>query len=389
MRRQPRVAIVCDFLTTMGGAEKVVLALHELFPEAPIYTAVYNPQAVPAFQGLDVRTSWLQRLPGFVRRFHKLLPTLAVRAMRQLDLTEYDIIIASTYLHGHQVTKTRPDQRLIAYCHTPPRYYWSHYDEYRRDPGYGRLNWLVRGLMPLLVPRQRRLDLAAAAKVDLYIANSTETQQRIKTYYNRPATVIHPPVATGHFQPAAQRDEHYVTIGRQLPYKRYDLAVAAATQLGIPLIVFGNGPAHDQLVALAGPTVQFRTDRFGDANDQAYQQAISTARGFIYAAEEDFGIVTVEALAAGAPVIGLGRGGTTDIVTDGRTGVLFSEQTVEAVVAAIRQAQQQSFDPADLARAAQRFDQGLFRTKLAKVVRDQWHTCTEANSTHPPTPPQH
>ena len=371
MSKQPKIAIVCDFLTTMGGAENVVLAMHEAFPDAPIYTAMYNEDKMPAFAELDVRPSFLQKIPRKVRTYYKLFPTLAVKAMRRLDLREFDIILTSSYMHGHQVRKTRPDQVIINYCHTPPRYYWSHYNEYRRDPGYGNLNPLIRTLMPLMVPHQRKLDLQAARQVDVFLANSTETQQRIKKYYNRNSIVIHPPVDISRFAPATERGDHYVTIGRQLPYKRYDLAVTAATKLGKKLIVFGNGPAHSRLVDLAGPTVEFRTDRFGDASDAEYEKAITTARGFIYPAEEDFGIVSVEALAAGAPVIGLARGGTTDIVTSPEVGVLFDRQTSISVAKAIEQAEKRTFDPMVLRRTAQRFDKTLFLTKLRKVVRDQ------------------
>src|SRR5690606_346658 len=141
---------------------------------------------------------------------------------------------------------------LISYCHTPARYYWSHYDQYKKDPGFGKLNLPVRLLMPLIVPRQRKLDYEAAQKVDLFIANSSETQRRIKKYYNRPSIVIHPPVSTTKFNPQRTRGDHYVTMGRQLPYKRYDLVVEAATRLGIPLKVFGNGPEHKKLVKMAG-----------------------------------------------------------------------------------------------------------------------------------------
>lgn len=366
----PKIAIVCDFLTSMGGAENVVLALHETFPDAPIYTAIYNPSSVPTFDGLDIRTSYLQKFPTWLRKYHKLFPTLAVRAMRKLDLSAFDIIITSSYLHGHQVTKTRDNQTVITYCHTPPRYYWSHYKEYAKDPGYGKLNVLVRLLMPLLVPHQRKLDLEAAKKVDIFIANSTETQRRIKKYYDKPAVVIHPPVTTKRFAPAKKRGDHYVTIGRQLPYKRYDLAVAAATKLGKKLIVFGNGPSHNALRAIAGPTIEFRTNRFSDASDAEYEKAITTARGFIYAAEEDFGIVTVEALAAGAPVIGLAKAGTLDIVQDGETGILFNKQTIDAVVEAIEKRERLTFRAADLQRKAKRFDESLFTTKIRKVVSD-------------------
>lgn len=364
----PRIAIVCDFLTTMGGAENVVLALHEAFPSAPIYTAIYHESNVPAFRELDVRPSRLQKLPGIFRRYHKLFPTMAVKAMRKLDLDEFDIIISSTYLHGHQISKTRPDQTIIAYCHTPPRYYWSHYDEYRRDPGYGRLNPLIRALMPVMVPRQRRADLEAAENVDLYIANSTETEKRIKKYYGRTSVIIHPPVDTSRFSPSRSRSNYFVTMGRQLPYKRYDLAIAACTKLDIPLKVFGNGPMHEKLVAIAGPTIEFYTDRFGDASDEALENALSHAKGFIFPTEEDFGIVTVEALAAGTPVVGLGRAGTLDIITNNETGVLFTHQTVDDVVEAIERLNSITFLPSMLHRTAKRFDKTLFITKVRKIV---------------------
>lgn len=369
--RQPKIAIVCDFLTVMGGAENVVLAMHEAFPDAPIYTALYNPDKMPAFHQLDIRTSKLQKLPKKLRNYHKLFPTMAVKAMRELDLSEFDVILTSSYLHGHQVTKARPDQVLVEYCHTPPRYYWSHYAEYRRDPGFGKLNPLIRALMPLLVPRQRKADLEAVKNVDLLIANSTETQSRIRQYYGRGSTVIHPPVDTNRFNPSRERGDYYVTMGRQLPYKRYDLVVEAAAKLGIKLKVFGNGPVHQQLVDLAGPTVEFLTDRFGDASDSHLEEALNNAKGFIYAAEEDFGIVTVEALAAGAPVIAYGKAGTLDIVTNDEVGVLFDQQTISDVAAAIRRAEDMTFFPSKLQRTAKRFDKTLFISKLRKVVYDQ------------------
>ena len=366
----PKIAIVCDFLTTMGGAENVVLAMHEAFPEAPIYTAIYNSEKMPAFAKLDVRPSRLQKIPRKLRNYHKLFPTFAVKAMQKFDLSEFDIILTSSYLHGHQVTKARDEQIIINYCHTPPRYYWSHYDEYRRNPGYGKLNPFVRALMPLMVPRQRKLDLEAAAQVDVFLANSSETQARIEKYYKRKSMVVHPPVDVARFSPNRKRGEHYVTIGRQLPYKRYDLAVHAATKLGKKLIVFGNGPMHEKLVSIAGKTVEFRTDRYGDASDVEYEKALNSARGFIYPAEEDFGIVSVEALAAGAPVIGYAKGGTTDIVTSDEVGVLFDRQTVDDVVRAIQKAETMQFFPSKLNRTARRFDKTLFETKIKKIVRD-------------------
>lgn len=371
----PKIAIVCDFLTIMGGAENVILAMHEAFPAAPIYTAIYNKDKLPAFRELDVRPSRLQKIPKRLRKYYKLFPTMAVKAMRKLDLDEFDIILTSSYLHGHQVTKTRPDQLVINYCHTPPRYYWSHYDLYRKDPGYGKLNPLIRPLMPALIPRQRTLDLEAARTVDLFIANSTETAERIKKYYDRPSTVLHPPVDIKRFAPARERGDHYVTLGRQLPNKRFDLAVEACTRLGLPLKVFGSGPLHDTLVAKAGPTIEFHTDRFGDASDEEVEKALNTAKGFVFPSDEDFGIVAVEALAAGAPVIGYSAAGTRDIVQDGVSGVMFDHQTVDEVVAAIKKADKMTFLPGTLARKAKRFERQMFIDKLRRIVTQQDEKC--------------
>jgi glycosyltransferase involved in cell wall biosynthesis len=366
--RKPKVAIVHDWLTTMGGAEEVVLALAEAFPGAPIYTSTYVPEKVPRFEKYDVRTTYLQRLPKPLKKLHKFLPTMRVKAFQKLDLSEYDIIISSSSAEAKQVRKTREDQIHICYCHTPIRYYWSHYEQYRKDPGFGKLNWLIRMLMPLFVPRMRQADYEAAQKVDYFIANSEAVRERIKEYYNRSSTVIHPPVNTRRFSPSRDRGTHFVTVGRQVPYKRHDLAVQACTELGIPLEVFGNGPEHDKLKRLAGPTIRFRTDRFGDASDDELNRSLATARGFIYCAEEDFGIVQAEALAAGTPVIAYGKAGTLDIINSEELGELFEEQTVDHVIEAIQRAQARQFYPSKLARAAKRFDKGLFITKMQKVV---------------------
>jgi glycosyltransferase involved in cell wall biosynthesis len=365
---KPKIAIVADWLTNMGGAENVVLALAEAFPGAPIYTSTYAPDAVPAFKKYDVRTTYLQNLPKPLRKLHKLFPMLRVSAFRQLDLSEFDIIISSSSAEAKQVKKTRAEQVHICYCHTPIRYYWSHYDEYKKDPGFGKLNWLVRLAMPLMIPGQKRADYEAAQHVDLFIANSSEVQKRITRYYGQPSTVVWPPADVDRFTPSLERGDHYVTLGRQVPYKRHDLAVAAATRLNIPLKVFGNGSAHENLVKMAGPTVEFYTDRFGDASDKAVTDALNNAKGFIFPAEEDFGIVQVEALAAGAPVIGYGVGGTLDIIQDGESGVLFSEQSIGAVVEALERAETIDFKPGTLRRKAKRFDKGLFISKMRTIV---------------------
>ncbi|MGB3945712.1 MAG: glycosyltransferase [Candidatus Saccharimonadales bacterium] len=365
---KPKVAIVADWLTNMGGAENVVLALAEAFPGAPIYTSTYNPEAMPKFAKYDVRTTYLQRLPKPIRKLHKFFPMLRVSAFKHLDLSEFDVIISSSSAESKQVRKTRAEQVHICYCHTPIRYYWSHYDEYKQDPGFGRLNWLVRLLMPLVVPGLKRADFEAAQRVDVFIANSTEVQKRITKYYGQPSTVVHPPVDVDRFTPARERGDHYVTLGRQVPYKHHDLAVSAATKLNLPLKVYGNGSQHELLRQLAGPTISFFTDRFGDASDDVVTEALNTAKGFIFPAEEDFGIVSVEALAAGAPVIAFGKGGALDIVQHGESGVLFEEQSIDNVVKALKVAETMHFKPATLRRKEKRFDKGLFITKMRTIV---------------------
>ena len=367
--KQPKIAIVCDWLTDMGGAERVILAMHEAFPDAPIYTSVYEPAKLPLFHGLDIRTTKLQKWPRALRRLHKFFPMLRVRAFQELDLSEFDIILSSSSAEAKQVRKTRDDQVHICYCHTPIRYYWSHYDQYKRDPGFGKLNWLVRLTMPFLVPPLKRADYAAAQNVDVFIANSTEVQKRIQKYYDKPSVVVHPPVDAERFtkvsKPLAKRSG-YIALGRQVPYKRIDLAVAACTSLKLPLTVIGNGSEHDKIVAMAGPTVEFVTN----ATDEAVAAYLGSARGFIFPTEEDFGIVQVEALAAGTPVIAYASGGSEDIVKDGEGGITFDSQDHVSLQNALMKAEQTSFEPAKLQRVAKRFHKSLFITKLRKVVTD-------------------
>ncbi|EDK72474.1 glycosyl transferase, group 1 [candidate division TM7 genomosp. GTL1] len=366
--KQPRIAIVHDWLTNMGGAERVVLALHEAFPSAPIYTSVYEPGAVPLFGGLDIRTTWIQRFPRGLRKLHKWFPVIQVWAFRALDMSEYDIIISSSSLNAKQVRKTREGQIHICYCHTPVRYYWSHYDEYKKDPGFGKLNWLVKLLIPLFVPHQKRLDYQAAQEVDLFIANSSEVQKRIKKYYHRNSTIVHPPVDVDRLaEYALNKKRHgYVALGRQVPYKRIDLAVAACTKLDLPLTVFGTGSEHEKLVRMAGPSVTFTVG----ADDKTVAAGLGLAKGFIFPAEEDFGIVQVEALAAGTPVIAYKKGGTTDIVQDGETGIFFDEQTVDSLATALGRFETMSFLPATLHRRSKRFAKSLFINKIRKIVSD-------------------
>ncbi|TAH32942.1 glycosyltransferase family 4 protein [Candidatus Saccharibacteria bacterium] len=367
-----KIAIVTDWITDMGGMTRVDLALHEAFPDAPIYTSVYEPDALARkhFDGLDIRTTWLQKLPKNLRKLQRLFPMLRVRAFRDLDLSEFDIILSSSSAESKQVRKTREGQVHICYCHTPIRYYWSHYQEYKKDPGLGKLNWLARLAMPVLVPSLKRADYQAAQAVDVFIANSSEVQKRIKKYYGKPSTVVHPPVDAERFahvsRPITERS-YYLAHGRQVPYKKIDLAVQACTALNLPLIVSGSGPEHENLKKIAGPAVEFRPGQ----SDEQVAELFGGAKAYIFPAEEDFGIVQVEALAAGTPVIAFAGGGSQDIVKDGEGGITFASQSSVSLQNALIEFEKREFKPTDLQRIAKRFHKTLFISKMRKIVSDQ------------------
>lgn len=374
MPKPPRIALVTDWLTTMGGAEPLLLEIHKLFPSAPIYTSVYDAKNMPAFNKIDVHTTNLQtKLPKSLRYKHVLWPTLRAKAFRKLDLSEFDIIISTSSAEAKAVRKTRPGQTHIAYIHTPIRYYWSHYEEFKKEFKFGKLTPFIRPLIPALVKQQRKLDLQSVQDIDLFIANSTVTQQRIKKYYGKPSIIIHPPVDVARFTPPPKGERSgYVLWGRHVPYKRFDLAIQAANTLHAQLTVIGSGPDTQRLKKLAGPTITFT----GRISDEALVTHAQSAKAFLFPNEEDFGISAVEALAAGTPVIAYAKGGALDIIQDGETGILFKEQTVDSLVAAMKKFEgelaqnPQAFLPATLHRKAKRFDKGLFATKMRKVVRD-------------------
>ncbi len=374
----PKIAIIHDWLTNMGGAEPLVLEIHKLFPDAPIYTSVYDAEKMPAFKHIDVRATKLQKkLPKQLRYKHVLWPTARAKAFRQLDLSEFDIIISSSSAEAKAVRKTRPSQVHIAYIHTPIRYYWSHYEEFRKEFNFGALTPFIRPCIPYFVKKMRALDLESVQDIDIFIANSTITQQRIKQYYGKPSTIVYPPVEVARFTPspasARQADRSgYVMWGRHVPYKRFDLAIQAANALQAPLTIASTGPDTEHLKAMAGPTVKF----VGRISDQELVTLAQSAKAFLFPNEEDFGIAAAEALAAGTPVIAYKKGGALDIIQDGETGLFFEHQTVDSLVDAINrfekitQQNPNAFLPATLHRKAKRFDKGLFATKIRKIVQD-------------------
>ncbi len=366
--QSPKIAIVHDWLTVNGGAEVVVAELHKLFPKAPIYTSVYDASKFPTFKNADIRTTSLQKnLPKPLRYKHILWPTFRAKAFRKLNLSAFDIIISSSSAEAKAVRKTRPGQKHIAYIHTPIRYYWSHYEEFRREFRFGMVTPFIRPFIPFFVKRMRAFDLESVKNIDVFIANSTVTQERIKKYYDKPSTIVYPPIDVDRWTPPPKGERRgYIIWGRHVPYKRFDLAIQACNKLGAPLTVVGTGLDTERLKSLAGPTIKF----VGRVSDTELVTLARSSKGFLFPGEEDFGMSAVEALAAGTPVIAYARGGALDIVQDGETGVLFHEQTVESLVEAITRCEKLNFLPATLHRKAKRFDKGLFDVKMKKIVSD-------------------
>lgn len=320
-----KVAIVHDWLVSYAGADRVVDCMHHVFPDAPIYTLVYDKEKMPSwFRSYDIRTTWVQKLPFATKLYKKMLP-LMPGAFEALDLSEYDLVLSSASSCSKGVI-TRPDAVHICYCHTPIRYVWDFYYTYRANA-----NPLVRAVMPSQMHKLRQWDKCAADRVDYFIANSRYIAQRIKKYYRRDSDVIYPCVHINQ-SPFVEKEDFYLVVGRFTWYKRMDLAVAACTKLGRRLVVIGTGDEEARLRAMAGPTVEFKG---GGLSDEEVRSYYLRAKAFLFPGEEDFGITPVEAQSAGTPVLAFGRGGACETVEDGRTGLLFHAQTVDSLAACI------------------------------------------------------
>lgn len=320
----PKVAIVHDWLVAYAGADRVVDCMHHVFPEAPIYTLVYDEKNMPSwFKGYDIRTTYLQKIPFATKLYKGMLPWMP-GAFEALDLSEYDLVISSCSSCSKGVI-TRPDAVHICYCNTPIRYVWDFYYTYRNNA-----NWLAKLVMPHQMHKLRQWDKCAADRVDYFIANSHYIAQRIKKYYRRNSDVIYPCVHINE-SPLQPKEDFYLVVGRFTWYKRIDLAVAACTKLGKKLVVIGSGGEGARLKALAGATVQF----ISGASDEEVRSYYLRAKAFLFPGEEDFGITPVEAQSAGTPVLAYGRGGACETVKDGQTGRFFHAQTVEAMVRCI------------------------------------------------------
>ena len=353
---KPRVAIVHDWLVTYAGADRVVDCMHHVFPDAPIYTLVYDKDHMPAwFRDYEIHTTYIQKIPFATKIYRSLLP-LMPKAFEALDLSEYDMVIFSSSSCSKGVI-TRPDAVHICYCHTPIRYVWDFYYTYRSNA-----NALVRAVMPGQMHKLRQWDKCAADRVDYFVANSHYIAKRIKKYYRRDSDVIYPCVHINE-DPFVPREDFYLVVGRFTWYKRIDLAVAACTKLNRPLVVIGSGGEGEHLKAIAGPTVRFLG---GGLSDEEVRGYYLRAKAFLFPGEEDFGITPVEAQSAGTPVLAYGKGGVCETVLDGKTGLFFDEQTVDSLADCIQrfEAQGVSCSAQEIRDHSRRFSEQRFEEEF-------------------------
>ncbi len=359
--RFERVAITHDWVTNPGGSEKVVSALLELFPQAEIFTAIYDPSlAPPSWHRHRVHTSFLDRIPGARTHYMSLLPFVGT-AFESFDLSDFDLVISSNHACAKNVI-TQPGTLHVCYCHTPMRYAWQ--PRFTQGEDVGRLR---RAALPLVLPLLRREDLAGATRPDCFVANSSWVAARIEKYYRRSAQVIWPPVEVERFLSIPREPEdYYLAFGRLAPYKRFDLAVEACARMGRRLKVAGGGRSLDALRAIAGGSPH--VELLGRVEDDAVPGLFAGARALLFPGEEDFGMVPVEAQAAGVPVIAHGVGGVLDSVQDGVTGVLHPEQSVASLCEAIERFEDESFDEEALRENARRFRPERFGAELTALV---------------------
>jgi glycosyltransferase involved in cell wall biosynthesis len=354
-----RVALVHDYLNQMGGAERVLLALHDLYPQAPIYTSIYDRHRVDQrFRQMDIRTSFMQRLP-FVRTHHQPFLPMYPFVFERMDLRDYDLVISDSSAFAKGVV-TRPEALHVSYCHTPMRWAWSYEEYVERE----RLGPVTRMALPPFVAWLRNWDYATAARVDYFVANSPSVAARIAKYYRRECVVIPPPVDTGLYHMSDEQDDAFLIVSRLLPYRRIDLAVRAFTQLGLPLHIIGAGRDERRLRRMAGKNVKF----LGHLSDEQVRQRMARCQALICPGEEDFGLAPVEAQAAGRPVIAYGAGGALVSVVEGATGLFFDEPAPESLAEAVRAFQRMRFDGAAIRQHALEFDTAVFLRRFSQLV---------------------
>ncbi len=357
------MALIASYLNQYGGAERVLEVVHELFPDAPVYTSAFWASAFPpAYRTWDIRTSFLNRVPVHNQRlFLPLYPA----AFESFDLRGYEVLLSVTSAFAHGVRVPNGAQH-ICYCLTPARFLWT-YDDYIERENIGRLPRLV---LPLLIARLREWDRRVADRVTQFVAISQVVRERIAKYYQRDSSIIYPPVNVQRFRVSPHHDDYFLILSRLVPYKRIDLAVQAFNDLGLPLVIAGDGRDRPRLQAMAKPNVRF----LGRVSDAQAQELLGRCRALVFPGEEDFGITPLEANACGKPVIAFAAGGALDSVVEGVTGTFFREPTAQSLVEIIRCFDERQFDAQTIRQHAEKFGVDVFKDKLRAVIRRVYGT---------------
>ena len=372
-----RVALVHDWLTGMRGGEKVLETIASLYPAAPIYTLLHVKGSVsPALESHDIRTSFVQRLPGAARHYRQYLP-LFPRAIESFDLRGYDFVISTSHCVAKSVV-VPPATPHLCYCHSPMRYAWDQFDAYFGPAQVGRAR---SALMRVLMNRMARWDAATADRVDAFVANSQYVAGRIRRYYNRVATVVYPSVDTDFYQPDSARrpDPFFLVVSALVPYKRLEVAIDAVRAVNGRLTIVGRGPEESRLRERAGPETEFT----GWLPDEDIRRLYQRCQAVLMPGVEDFGMVPVEAQACGRPVVALAEGGALESVIDGNTGILVRESTAPAFADALRRTASAGFDPAACRRNAERFSRARFSREIQQVIATTTATRSPASRRGP------
>lgn len=355
-----KLAIVHDWLTNMGGAEQVIINFKDIYKDAPIYTTFYNPNNLDdKLKNLDVKTSFLQG-KKMVTNHKKYFPFMPI-AFSLFNLKKYDIVLSSSSCCAKNAKNSKGIH--ICYCHTPMRYAWGKKEEYVKS-----MNPIKKIMVNSFLFFMRKWDKWSSRRVDYFIANSTTVKDRIKECYNRDSVVINPPVRCNLFNISNIDGDYYFVVSRLVPYKRFDLAVKACSELGKKLIVIGDGTEKEELMKMANGNVTF----LGRQPDDVVQKYMAECKALLFPGEEDFGITPVEAMACGRPVICYGKGGVLDTVIDGETGVYFEEQTVESIKDAILKFEKKKFNKEKIRKRALEFGESIFQKKISKYVEEKY-----------------
>jgi glycosyltransferase involved in cell wall biosynthesis len=363
-----KTVLIHDWLVSLGGAEKVLDAIFSIYPSS-IYTLVNREGSFKgsSFADAKIITSFIQKLPFVIRNHRNYLPFFST-AIESFDLSDFDVILSSSHAVAKGV-KVREGQLHICYCHTPMRYAWDLQDEYM-----SHLSGLKERLAKWTLSNLRKWDVGNLDTVHYFVANSQYIAERIKRIDVREAQVIYPPVQTELFEFQQDKEDFYLTMSRLVPYKRIDLIVEAFSKMPSKrLVVIGDGPEMERIKKLAGKNVEL----LGFQPDDVLRQYLSRARGFIFAAEEDFGIAPVEAQAAGTPVIAYGKGGVLETVIENQTGIFFKEQTVSSLIEAVDQFEKMKFDPQRIRLNAERFNETRFKKEFKQFVEVKWEEFCE------------